>query len=70
MNPKRTCTQCVHYRRHYVFICGHYGEAMCGHCTYPRLKHRTPDTPACAHFFPLVPCVNADADPKTEIPNA
>ena len=27
-----------------------YLKTSCGHCVYPRLKHRKADTPACSHF--------------------
>lgn len=46
-----TCKDCVHFRQHYVhFYEMRYDKVPCGHCVFPRLKHRTPDTFACAYF--------------------
>lgn len=46
-----TCASCIHFRRHYIrFDEFRFTEVPCGHCVYPRLKHRRPDTPACVHF--------------------
>ena len=70
MSAKNTCVQCLHFRKHYVIVAGIYLEAMCGHCVYPRLKHRDFDTPACSHFSLPVSYKNTDAAPKTETPNS
>ena len=46
-----TCQDCKHFRQHYVHIFDEYYHTIpCGHCVYPRLKHRRPDTLACVHF--------------------
>ena len=46
-----TCKYCQHFRQHYVFwYTDRYQEVPCGHCVYPRLKHRRTDCPACVHF--------------------
>ena len=46
-----TCKDCQHFRQHYIhFLQQRYDAVPCGHCVYPRLKHRHPDTPACVHF--------------------
>ena len=45
------CKDCKHFRQHYVhFLETRLSPIPCGHCVYPRLKHRRPDTPACVHF--------------------
>ena len=46
------CENCKYFRQHYVhFYENHYTPIPCGHCTYPRLKHRTPNTEACFRFL-------------------
>lgn len=46
-----TCKDCQHFRQHYVFFLEtRYDPVPCGHCVYPRLKHRRPDTFACIYF--------------------
>ena len=44
------CKNCVYFRQHYTISDEHYSELHCGHCTYPRMKHRKPDAKACEHF--------------------
>lgn len=47
-----TCKSCKHFRQHYIlFNTNRYDPIPCGHCVYPRLKHRKPGTPACTHFM-------------------
>lgn len=48
------CAQCIHYVPHYI----KFGENLfdlirCGHCTYPRRKHRDAYAKACVNFQPL-----------------
>ena len=51
---KPTCKECKHFRTHYVKIDNHHYEtAGCGHCVYPRLKHRKPETFACVYFVKI-----------------
>lgn len=46
-----TCKDCRHFRQHYVKLReGRFDPIPCGHCVFPRLKHRTTDTTACFHF--------------------
>ena len=46
------CGMCVHFRQHYVPLYGDlYTPISCGHCVYPRLKHRKKDAPACVHYI-------------------
>ena len=47
---KNTCGQCGHFRRHYVLDEQLCTAVCCGHCVFPRLKNRRPDTPACGSF--------------------
>ena len=47
---KEICRNCVHYRRHYTLDKECCMAVNCGHCTYARIKHRKPDTPACDYF--------------------
>ena len=48
---KETCKDCMYFRAHYVRRGRNwYLRTSCGHCVYPRLKHRQEDTPACTHF--------------------
>ena len=44
------CGQCMHFHRHYVLDEQSCTAVCCGHCVFPRLKSRKPDTPACVHF--------------------
>ena len=48
------CAQCIHYVPHYI----KFGENLfdlirCGHCTFPRKKHRDAYAKACPHFQPI-----------------
>ena len=47
-NP--VCQNCAHFRQHYIMDVQWAQPVHCGHCTYPRLKNRKPDTPACKFF--------------------
>ena len=44
------CKNCVHFRQHYSVSDDHYSELHCGHCSYPRMKHRKPDANVCDYF--------------------
>ena len=44
------CKDCYYFRQHYVKFGKYYTKAGCGHCKYPRLKNRRPETPACGNF--------------------
>ena len=46
------CKECKYFRQHYVLDVQSCTSINCGHCTYPRLKHRTPYHMACQHFQP------------------
>lgn len=46
------CRDCVHFLQHYVASGKGFTRAACGHCVYPRLKHRQPHTLACVHYKP------------------
>ena len=47
---KEKCENCRYFRRHYIVDSQRCTPVNCGHCTYPRIKKRTPDTLACGHF--------------------
>lgn len=47
---EKVCRACRHFRQHYVRFGRSYREAHCGHCVYPRVKSRAPDTKACGAF--------------------
>jgi len=49
---ENVCANCKHYHQHYSS-----GPALpspywvnCGHCVFPRLKHRKPNCKGCEHF--------------------
>ena len=44
------CKNCIHYIRHYIVDKKHYAAINCGHCVYPMLKTRKPNTAACKNF--------------------
>ena len=46
------CGACRHFHQHYVMDSQSCMKVCCGHCSYPRLKSRKPDTPACGNFAP------------------
>ena len=46
------CKDCTHFRQHYIRFGYRYDVVSCGHCVYPRLKHRKPNNETCAHFRP------------------
>ena len=57
-----TCKDCQHFRQHYRPSGNTYTPIGCGHCVYPRLKHRHPDTEACFRFVPAVSPESAPPD--------
>ena len=58
--PLKVCANCVRWHRHYAavdpasvpFCMPPYVPTPCGHCDYPRLKHRE-ETDTCEHFLTL-----------------
>ena len=44
------CKYCAHYIQHYGFAARGFFKLNYGHCTYPQIKDRKPDTPACPHY--------------------
>jgi hypothetical protein len=51
LESETVCANCSHWMGHYVYIDrgNSYVPLSCGHCRYPRLKHRRPgDT--CVNF--------------------
>ena len=53
------CGKCIHYVRHYRKACSGYSLVYCGHCIYPRVKHRLPDEKGCRHFEKRDTCAQA-----------
>jgi len=59
-NPVQACANCVRWHRHYAaadpacvpYCMPPYVPTPCGHCTYPRLKHRK-ENDTCEHFCAL-----------------
>ena len=50
------CAQCIHYCPHYIkFGENLYDLIRCGHCTFPRKKHRDAYVKVCANFQPIPP---------------
>lgn len=52
MEEKATCGNCVYFVRHYIRNGRKFQPLSFGHCTYPRIKSRTDETPACDKFLP------------------
>ena len=44
------CRECRHFLQHYILDEQSCTPINCGHCRYPRLKHRHPGSKACDHF--------------------
>ena len=44
------CQTCKYFTQHYYLDEQYCSELECGHCVYPRLKHRNPSAPACKHY--------------------
>ena len=47
---KKVCRSCIHYRQHYILDSQRCSRVCCGHCVYPRIKHRSPENRACDYF--------------------
>jgi hypothetical protein len=39
---EEVCANCKHYHMHYIKDFRGMTVCMCGHCVYPRIKHRKP----------------------------
>ncbi len=54
LRREEVCANCINYHAHYTtgVLDGkiHSTIVNCGHCHYPRIKHRAPGTAACKHF--------------------
>ena len=46
-----TCQSCIYFYQHFTLDESRCTAVKCGHCRYPRLKHRKPDTKACIHYI-------------------
>lgn len=45
------CDTCAHYRQHYTFDQRKIFRVYCGHCTYPKVKRKRPDSKACDNYL-------------------
>ena len=50
-----TCESCKHFHQHYSLKNGILMRVHCGHCIFPRVKHKRPCSKICEHFIPGVP---------------
>lgn len=58
--PLEVCANCARWHRHYAevdpasvpYCMPPFAPTPCGHCTYPRLKHRE-ESDTCEHFLTL-----------------
>jgi len=48
-----SCKTCEHFIQHYYLDEQYCTTVDCGHCCYPRLKYRKPNTPACKHYVKM-----------------
>ena len=60
-----TCKTCRHFRQHYIRYGRSYREAYCGHCVYPRVKQRSPDTKGCIYHENRL-YINADTEKQAQ----
>ena len=44
------CETCEHFMQHYVRISSKFSIIPMGHCTFPRIKARKNDAPACENY--------------------
>lgn len=61
---KLICKNCTHFYQHYTFDKRHIFRICCGHCSFPKVKKKLPDTKACENFIPAPP--DEDAFAKKE----
>lgn len=45
------CKSCEYYHQHYVLDNKKIFRVYCGHCTYPKIRTRRPDSKACDHYL-------------------
>ncbi len=45
-----TCKTCNFFVQHYYKRNNRFFILYCGHCIYPRIKNRNPDTPSCNYY--------------------
>ncbi len=45
-----TCATCKHFHQHYSLKDGILTRVYCGHCTFPRVKHKRPCNKTCPHY--------------------
>ena len=47
---KKQCKNCIHFYQHYILDEQRCTAVNCGHCSYPRPKHRKPENRGCDHY--------------------
>ncbi len=50
-----TCQHCAYFVQHYAFNKKEIFRVYCGHCIFPRLKTKRPDSKSCIHYVPSEP---------------
>ena len=45
-----TCETCKHFHQHYSLKDGILTQVHCGHCVFPRVKHKQPYSKSCEHY--------------------
>lgn len=48
---ENTCKSCACFRQHYAFDKRQIFRIYCGHCTFPRVRRKFPDSNACENFI-------------------
>ena len=61
---KPTCKTCLYFHQHYTLKGGKLLRIFCGHCIFPKVKHKDPHTQACDHYTPGDADENAFASKK------
>ena len=59
-----TCKTCAHFRQHYILTEGRIMRVFCGHCIFPKVKHKRPFSKACEHYIYGPPDEDSFADKK------
>ena len=58
------CGSCEFFLQHYIIDRRRCSTVNCGHCTYSRIKKRTPDMSACEHY---VECTERGLPDRAEV---
>ena len=52
---KITCRSCAHFHQHYGLAAGRIFRVHCGHCTYPKIRHKRPTANTCQYYASAPP---------------